>query len=145
MEKTDEECKGVLVLATVKGDVHDIGKNLVDIILTNNGYNVVNLGIKQPIDDILRSWEETKADAIGMSGLLVKSTLIMRDNLELMNERGINVPVILGGAALNRRYVDADLIPLYEGKLFYARDAFDGLHAMDQLTGGQQSSESSES
>jgi 5-methyltetrahydrofolate--homocysteine methyltransferase len=121
------------VLATVKGDVHDIGKNLVDIILTNNGYKVVNLGIKQPIDDILRSWEETKADAIGMSGLLVKSTLIMRDNLELMNERGINVPVILGGAALNRRYVDQDLIPLYEGQLFYARDAFDGLHAMDSL------------
>ena len=126
--------KGTLVLATVKGDVHDIGKNLVDIILTNNGYKVVNLGIKQPIDDILRAWEETKADAIGMSGLLVKSTLVMRDNLELMNERGINVPVILGGAALNRRYVDADLIPLYKGELFYARDAFDGLHAMDELT-----------
>jgi 5-methyltetrahydrofolate--homocysteine methyltransferase len=134
MEKADATNKGTMVLATVKGDVHDIGKNLVDIILTNNGYKVVNLGIKQPIDDILRSWEETKADAIGMSGLLVKSTLIMRDNLELMNERGINVPVILGGAALNRRYVDNDLIPLYDGKLFYARDAFDGLHAMDQLT-----------
>jgi 5-methyltetrahydrofolate--homocysteine methyltransferase len=134
MEKADSTNKGTMVLATVKGDVHDIGKNLVDIILTNNGYKVVNLGIKQPIDEILRSWEETKADAIGMSGLLVKSTLIMRDNLELMNERGINVPVILGGAALNRKYVDADLIPLYNGKLFYARDAFDGLHAMDQLT-----------
>ena len=134
MEKAETTNKGTLVLATVKGDVHDIGKNLVDIILTNNGYKVVNLGIKQPIDDILRSWEETNADAIGMSGLLVKSTLIMRDNLELMNERGINVPVILGGAALNRRYVDADLIPLYKGKLFYARDAFDGLHAMDELT-----------
>jgi 5-methyltetrahydrofolate--homocysteine methyltransferase len=134
MEKVEGSNKGVLVLATVKGDVHDIGKNLVDIILTNNGYKVVNLGIKQPIDDILRAWEETKCDAIGMSGLLVKSTLIMRDNLELMNERGINVPVILGGAALNRRYVDADLIPLYNGKLFYARDAFDGLHAMDELT-----------
>ncbi|MGE3468441.1 MAG: methionine synthase, partial [Pyrinomonadaceae bacterium] len=134
MEKVEGSNKGVLVLATVKGDVHDIGKNLVDIILTNNGYKVINLGIKQPIDDILRSWEETKAHAIGMSGLLVKSTLIMRDNLELMNERGINVPVILGGAALNRRYVDNDLIPLYDGKLFYARDAFDGLHAMDELT-----------
>src|SRR4029077_1817593 len=84
--------------------------------------------------DILRSWEETKADAIGMSGLLVKSTLVMRDNLELMNERGINVPVILGGAALNRRYVEGDLVPLYKGDLFYARDAFDGLHAMDKLT-----------
>jgi 5-methyltetrahydrofolate--homocysteine methyltransferase len=129
-----ESNKGVLVLATVKGDVHDIGKNLVDIILTNNGYKVINLGIKQPVDDILKAYEETKCDAIGMSGLLVKSTLVMRDNLEIMNERGINVPVILGGAALNRRYVDNDLVPLYEGRLFYARDAFDGLHAMDLLT-----------
>lgn len=144
MEKVEGSNKGVLVLATVKGDVHDIGKNLVDIILTNNGYKVVNLGIKQPIDDILRAWEETNCDAIGMSGLLVKSTLVMRDNLELMNDRGINVPVILGGAALNRRYVDADLIPLYNGKLFYARDAFDGLHAMDELT-NKESVESVES
>ena len=134
MEKVEGSNKGVLVLATVKGDVHDIGKNLVDIILTNNGYKVINLGIKQPIDDILRAAEESNCDAIGMSGLLVKSTLIMRDNLELMNERGIKTPVILGGAALNRRYVDADLIPLFDGKLFYARDAFDGLHAMDELT-----------
>lgn len=134
LDKVEGVEKGTLVLATVKGDVHDIGKNLVDIILTNNGYKVVNLGIKQPVDDILRAWEETKADAIGMSGLLVKSTLVMRDNLELMNERRISVPVILGGAALNRRYVDNDLIPLYNGKLFYARDAFDGLHAMDSLT-----------
>jgi 5-methyltetrahydrofolate--homocysteine methyltransferase len=136
MDKVEGSNKGVLVLATVKGDVHDIGKNLVDIILTNNGYKVINLGIKQPIDEILRSYEETKADAIGMSGLLVKSTLVMRDNLEIMNERSINVPVILGGAALNRRYVDADLVPLYEGRLFYARDAFDGLHAMDAVTKG---------
>ncbi len=134
MEKADSTNKGTMVLATVKGDVHDIGKNLVDIILTNNGYKVVNLGIKQPIDDILRAAAESKCDAIGMSGLLVKSTLIMRDNLEIMNDRGVDVPVILGGAALNRRYVDADLIPLYKGKLFYARDAFDGLHAMDELT-----------
>lgn len=134
MEKAEATNKGTMVLATVKGDVHDIGKNLVDIILTNNGYKVVNLGIKQPIDDILNAFEETKCDAIGMSGLLVKSTLIMRDNLEIMNQRGINVPVILGGAALNRRYVDQDLIPLYKGQLFYARDAFDGLHAMDELT-----------
>src|SRR5687768_3895183 len=145
MERVEGSNKGVLVLATVKGDVHDIGKNLVDIILTNNGYKVVNLGIKQPIDEILRSWEETKADAIGMSGLLVKSTLIMRDNLEIMNERGINVPVILGGAALNRRYVDNDLIPLYDGKLFYARDAFDGLHAMDKLTGAERGVRTAES
>src|SRR5687768_7363110 len=134
MEKADSTNKGTMVLATVKGDVHDIDKNLVDIILTNNGYKVVNLGIKQPIDEILRAWAETNADAIGMSGLLVKSTLIMRDNLQIMNERGINVPVILGGAALNRRYVDNDLVPLFNGKLFYARDAFDGLHAMDELT-----------
>lgn len=131
-----ETSKGVMVLATVKGDVHDIGKNLVDIILTNNGYTVHNIGIKQSIDDILKSYYETKADAIGMSGLLVKSTLIMRDNLEIMNERGVNVPVILGGAALNRKYVDNDLVPLYKGKLFYARDAFDGLHAMDEITSG---------
>ena len=134
MEKVEGSQKGKMILATVKGDVHDIGKNLVDIILTNNGYDVVNLGIKQPIDDILKAQEEHKGDAIGMSGLLVKSTLIMRDNLEIMNERGLNVPVILGGAALNRRYVDNDLVPLYNGKLFYARDAFDGLHAMDLLT-----------
>lgn len=135
MEKVEgEQSKGVMVLATVKGDVHDIGKNLVDIILTNNGYRVVNLGIKQTIDDIINAVSQTQCDAIGMSGLLVKSTLVMRDNLEIMNERGINIPVILGGAALNRKYVDSDLIPLYNGKLFYARDAFDGLHAMDQLT-----------
>jgi 5-methyltetrahydrofolate--homocysteine methyltransferase len=134
MDRVEGSNKGTMVLATVKGDVHDIGKNLVDIILTNNGYKVVNLGIKQPIDDILRAWEEIKADAIGMSGLLVKSTLVMRDNLEIMNERGIKVPVILGGAALNRKYVDGDLVPLYNGRLFYARDAFDGLHAMDDLT-----------
>src|SRR5690606_19430339 len=124
MERVEGVNKGTLVLATVKGDVHDIGKNLVDIILTNNGYKVVNLGIKQSIDAILDSFAETKADAIGMSGLLVKSTLVMRDNLEIMNDRGINAPVILGGAALNRRYVENDLIPLFNGPLYYARDAF---------------------
>ncbi|MDT5121652.1 MAG: 5-methyltetrahydrofolate--homocysteine methyltransferase [Acidobacteriota bacterium] len=128
--------KGTMVLATVKGDVHDIGKNLVDIILTNNGYKVVNLGIKQLIEDILRAAQEHNADAIGMSGLLVKSTLIMRDNLELMNERGISVPVVLGGAALTRRYVEDDLRSIYNGVLFYAKDAFAGLHTMDELTGG---------
>jgi 5-methyltetrahydrofolate--homocysteine methyltransferase len=141
MDKVEGESnKGVMVLATVKGDVHDIGKNLVDIILTNNGYKVVNLGIKQPVDEILKAFAETKCDAIGMSGLLVKSTLVMRDNLEIMNERGINVPVVLGGAALNRRYVDDELVPLYNGKLFYARDAFDGLHAMDSLAAGKSES-----
>jgi 5-methyltetrahydrofolate--homocysteine methyltransferase len=127
--------KGTMVLATVKGDVHDIGKNLVDIILTNNGYKVINLGIKQSIENILQAHDEHKADAIGMSGLLVKSTLVMKENLELMNERGIKVPVVLGGAALNRRYVDDDLKPLYKGQLFYARDAFAGLHTMDKLAG----------
>lgn len=135
-KKGGATAKGTMVLATVKGDVHDIGKNLVDIILTNNGYKVINLGIKQPIEEILRASEEHGADAIGMSGLLVKSTLIMRDNLELMNERGIRVPVVLGGAALTRRYVEDDLKTLYNGQLFYARDAFDGLHTMDALTGG---------
>ena len=136
-KKGGATAKGTMVLATVKGDVHDIGKNLVDIILTNNGYKVVNLGIKQAIEDILRASEEHKADAIGMSGLLVKSTLIMRDNLELMNERDIRVPVVLGGAALTRRYVEDDLKTLYKGQLFYAKDAFDGLHTMDALTGGK--------
>jgi len=145
MEKVEGSAKGKMILATVKGDVHDIGKNLVDIILTNNGYSVVNLGIKQGIDDILHAYQEHKGDAIGMSGLLVKSTLIMRDNLEIMNERGINVPVILGGAALNRKYVDNDLVPLYNGKLFYARDAFDGLHAMDKLTNPESEVQSAES
>src|ERR1051326_4741899 len=136
-KKGGATAKGIMVLATVKGDVHDIGKNLVDIILTNNGYKVHNLGIKQPIEAILQASEETHADAIGMSGLLVKSTLIMKENLELMNERGLSVPVVLGGAALNRRYVDEDLKSLYPGTLFYARDAFDGLHIMDALMGGQ--------
>jgi 5-methyltetrahydrofolate--homocysteine methyltransferase len=135
-KKGGATAKGTLVLATVKGDVHDIGKNLVDIILTNNGYKVVNLGIKQPIDNILQAQEEHKADAIGMSGLLVKSTLIMKDNLDLMNERGITVPVILGGAALTRKYVNEDLKSIYKGTLYYAGDAFAGLHTMDKLVGG---------
>ena len=134
-KKGGATAKGTMVLATVKGDVHDIGKNLVDIILTNNGYKVHNLGIKQPIDSILNAYEEHGADAIGMSGLLVKSTLIMKENLELMNERGIKVPVVLGGAALTRRYVEDDLKSLYHGQLFYARDAFAGLHTMDLLAG----------
>ncbi|MFM8441364.1 MAG: methionine synthase, partial [Acidobacteriota bacterium] len=136
MEKVEGvSSKGQLVLATVKGDVHDIGKNLVDIILTNNGYKVHNIGIKQTIEEILTALKETGSDAVGMSGLLVKSTLIMRDNLEIMNDRGIAVPVILGGAALNRKYVEGELEPLYKGKLFYARDAFDGLRAMDEVMG----------
>lgn len=135
-KKGGATAKGTMVLATVKGDVHDIGKNLVDIILTNNGYRVINLGIKQTIDTILNAFEEHKADAIGMSGLLVKSTLIMKDNLEVMNERGVGAPVVLGGAALTRKYVEDDLKSLYKGTLFYARDAFAGLHTMDKLMAG---------
>ncbi len=136
MEKIEGEdnSKGRIVLATVKGDVHDIGKNLVDIILTNNGYEVHNLGIKVPISDMLKAAEETKAHAIGMSGLLVKSTLIMRENLEELNARGLaEVPVLLGGAALTRSYVERDLREVYEGRLFYGKDAFEGLHTMDRL------------
>ena len=137
MDRVEGVQKGTMVLATVKGDVHDIGKNLVDIILTNNGYKVVNLGIKQPIESILSAYEEHRADAIGMSGLLVKSTLIMRENLELMNERNTLPPVVLGGAALTRRYVEDDLAPIYEGTLFYANDAFAGLHIMDRIGSGR--------
>ena len=135
MEKADQGGKGRIVLATVKGDVHDIGKNLVDIILTNNGYEVHNLGIKVALAEMLAKAEEVKADAIGMSGLLVKSTLIMRENLEELNIRGLaeRVPVILGGAALTRRYVERDLREIYEGRVFYGKDAFEGLRTMDKL------------
>jgi len=126
--------KGRLVIATVKGDVHDIGKNLVDIILTNNGYEVFNLGIKVPIADMVAKVKEVEADALGMSGLLVKSTLVMRENLVELNELGLaNVPVLLGGAALTRTYVEKDLREIYQGRLFYGRDAFEGLHVMDRL------------
>ena len=136
MDKAESTSKGVMVLATVKGDVHDIGKNLVDIILTNNGYRVINLGIKVPIETMLRNAEEQGADAIGMSGLLVKSTLVMKENLEVMNERKITIPVILGGAALTRRYVEQDLKTVYSGKVLYANDAFDGLRLMGQIVSG---------
>jgi 5-methyltetrahydrofolate--homocysteine methyltransferase len=135
MERTDASGKGTIVLATVKGDVHDIGKNLVDIILSNNGYTVVNLGIKQPISSIVEAAEEHEADVVGMSGLLVKSTVVMKDNLLEMNTRGLaaRFPVILGGAALTRSYVEADLREVYEGEVRYARDAFEGLRLMDAL------------
>ncbi len=133
MERVEGASKGTMVLATVKGDVHDIGKNLVDIILTNNGYKVVNLGIKVPVEQMLQAVGEHKAEAIGMSGLLVKSTLIMKENLEVLNERGITLPVVLGGAALTRRYVEDDLRAIYRGKLSYANDAFDGLHFMEEI------------
>ncbi len=132
MEKGEASGKGRIVLATVKGDVHDIGKNLVEIILRNNGYDTINLGIKQPIDAILASAEANHADAIGMSGLLVKSTVIMKDNLAEMNARGLaDYPVLLGGAALTRSYVEDDLRELYDGNVFYCRDAFDGLKLLD--------------
>ncbi|WP_371597249.1 methionine synthase [Streptomyces sp. NBC_00564] len=137
MEKSDAEGKGTIVLATVRGDVHDIGKNLVDIILSNNGYNVVNLGIKQPVSAILDAAQEHRADVIGMSGLLVKSTVIMKENLQELNQRKMaaDYPVILGGAALTRAYVEQDLYEIYEGEVRYARDAFEGLRLMDALIG----------
>jgi 5-methyltetrahydrofolate--homocysteine methyltransferase len=133
MARTDEAGKGKIVLATVKGDVHDIGKNLVDIILSNNGYDVVNIGIKQPISAILTAAEENDVDVIGMSGLLVKSTVVMRDNLAELNSRGLagRWPVLLGGAALTRAYVEQDLASLFDGQVRYARDAFEGLRLMD--------------
>ncbi|MEY4311221.1 MAG: hypothetical protein RLZ71_1147, partial [Actinomycetota bacterium] len=135
IEKTEDAGKGKILLATVRGDVHDIGKNLVDIILSNNGFDTVNIGIKQPINDILREAEEHNVDVIGMSGLLVKSTIIMRENLEEMNARGVaeRFPVILGGAALTRSFVEQDLAEIYEGDVRYARDAFEGLKLMDLL------------
>ena len=135
IEKTDDTGKGRILLATVRGDVHDIGKNLVDIILSNNGFETVNIGIKQPINEIIRAAEENEVDVIGMSGLLVKSTQIMRENLEEMNLRGLATrwPVILGGAALTRSFVEQDLAEIYEGEVRYARDAFEGLRLMDAL------------
>ena len=138
MERIEGQEKGTIVLATVKGDVHDIGKNLVDIILTNNGYKVVNLGIKQPIASILEAAIKHKADVVGMSGLLVKSTVVMRENLEEMSRQGVDVPVILGGAALTRRYVEDDCVRSYaSGRVAYARDAFDGLDLMEKVVSGR--------
>ncbi|MCZ7529152.1 MAG: methionine synthase [Acidimicrobiia bacterium] len=138
MDKADSGGKGRVVLGTVKGDVHDIGKNLVDIILTNNGYEVHNLGIKVPIPDFVEKVKEVDADAVGMSGLLVKSTIIMRDNLIELNDRELaDIPVLLGGAALTRNYVERDLREVYEGRLFYGKDAFEGLRTMDTLIEGK--------
>ncbi len=137
MERIEGDTRGKIVLATVRGDVHDIGKNLVDIILSNNGYTVYNLGIKQPIERILEVAKEHKPDAIGLSGLLVKSTVIMRENLEEMNRRGIDLPVILGGAALTRSYVEDDCRAIYNGALYYAKDAFEGLHTMARVVEGE--------
>jgi len=134
MERSDQGGKAKVVLATVKGDVHDIGKNLVDIIFTNNGYDVVNLGIKVGVSEMIAAAEQHQADVLGMSGLLVKSTLVMRENLEELNERGLShIPVLLGGAALTRTYVERDLRQVYRGRVFYGRDAFEGLRTMDRL------------
>ena len=135
MEKTGDEGRGTMLLATVKGDVHDIGKNLVDIILTNNGYRVVNIGIKQTINQIIDGATESNADAIGMSGLLVKSTVIMKENLEEITARGLDQrwPIVLGGAALTRAYVEQDLAAIFPGEVRYARDAFEGLRLMDSI------------
>ena len=138
MEKADSGGKGRVVIGTVKGDVHDIGKNLVDIILTNNGYEVVNLGTKVPLTEFVDRATEVEADAIGMSGLLVKSTIIMRENLEELNDRGLDrIPVLLGGAALTRNYVERDLREVYKGRVFYGKDAFEGLRTMDTLIDGK--------
>ncbi len=140
MEKADSGGKGRVVIGTVKGDVHDIGKNLVDIILTNNGYEVVNLGTKVPLTEFVDKATEVDADAIGMSGLLVKSTIIMRENLEELNDRGLDrIPVLLGGAALTRNYVERDLREVYKGRVFYGKDAFEGLRTMDTLIEGKRS------
>ena len=137
MEKIEGQQKGTIVLATVKGDVHDIGKNLVDIILTNNGYRVINLGIKQPISNIISAVREHKADAVGMSGLLVKSTVIMKENLEELTREKVSIPVLLGGAALTRAFVEDDCVAAYDGgRVAYARDAFDGLGLMDKVMTG---------
>ncbi|MFM1796055.1 MAG: hypothetical protein RLZZ340_732, partial [Actinomycetota bacterium] len=135
MEKTSDAGRGRILLATVKGDVHDIGKNLVDIILSNNGYQVVNIGIKQTINQIIDAAQENEVDAIGMSGLLVKSTVIMKENLEELTARGLDQkwPIVLGGAALTRAFVEQDLAEIYEGEVRYARDAFEGLKLMDAL------------
>ena len=135
MEKTDDEGRGTMLLATVKGDVHDIGKNLVDIILSNNGYTVVNIGIKQTINQIIDAAQEANVDAIGMSGLLVKSTVIMKENLEELTNRGLaeKWPVVLGGAALTRAFVEQDLAGMFPGEVRYARDAFEGLRLMDSI------------
>jgi len=138
MDRDEDASRGSMVLATVRGDVHDIGKNLVDIILTNNGYTIYNLGIKQPIQKILEVALEHNPDAIGMSGLLVKSTVIMRENLQEMNARGITTPVLLGGAALNRKYVESDCRQTFDGALYYAKDAFEALDVMARIKAGEE-------
>ncbi|MEO1447015.1 MAG: B12-binding domain-containing protein, partial [Cyanobacteria bacterium J06635_11] len=139
--EADDSGKGTVVIATVKGDVHDIGKNLVDIILSNNGYKVVNIGIKQPVDNIIAAYQEHNADCIAMSGLLVKSTAFMKDNLQAFNEHGIEVPVILGGAALTPKFVHGDCQNAYNGQVIYGKDAFADLHFMDALMPAKKANE----
>ncbi len=136
LPKKEKESQTTLILGTVKGDVHDVGKNLVDILLTNNGFKVVNIGIKADLEDFLKAFEEHNADAIGMSGLLVKSTQVMLENLQQMKKKGIDAPVLLGGAALTKRFVDEYCRPAYEGPIFYCRDAFDGIVAMSRIEEG---------
>ena len=136
MKKEEKHARGRIVLATVKGDVHDIGKNLVDIILTNNGWSVHNIGIKQTIEDIVQAWRDTGSDAIGMSGLLVKSVMVMEENLRILNEMNIDVPILLGGAPLSRHYAESHLRSVYNGQLYYGKDAFDGLRICNVLADG---------
>ena len=133
LTKQEKDTDTTLVIGTVKGDVHDVGKNLVDIILSNNGFKVVNVGIKTELDTYVDAYKEHSAQAIGMSGLLVKSTAVMKDNLEAMAAQGIDTPVLLGGAALTRSFVDDFCRPVYNGPIFYCRDAFDGVVAMSRI------------
>ncbi len=136
LPKKEKETDTTLVLGTVKGDVHDVGKNLVDIILTNNGFKVINLGIKVELDDFIKTLKESDASAIGMSGLLVKSTQVMKENLEALKAAGITVPILLGGAALTRAFIDDFCRPFYDGSIFYCKDAFDGVTAMGRIEAG---------
>ncbi|HEY9204264.1 MAG TPA: vitamin B12 dependent-methionine synthase activation domain-containing protein, partial [Sulfurimonas sp.] len=136
LPKIDKKVDTTLILGTVKGDVHDVGKNLVDIILSNNGYKVINLGIKVELDDFVKTLKESNADAIGMSGLLVKSTQVMKENLEALQREGIKIPVLLGGAALTRSFIDDFCRPFYDGPIFYCKDAFDGVTSMSRIEAG---------
>ncbi len=133
MDKKEIVSKGSILIATVQGDVHDIGKNLVDIILSNNGYEVVNLGIRQSIGSIIQSYKKNPTTCIGLSGLLVQSVLVMKENLEVLNNMGITPPIILGGAALTKNFVEKELKPLYKGEVFYAEDAFEGMQIIDKV------------
>ena len=136
LPKMDKESETTLILGTVKGDVHDVGKNLVDIILSNNGFKVVNIGIKADIDEFIKSYDEHKATAIGMSGLLVKSTNVMKENLEKLQSVGLKVPVLLGGAALTDNFIEDYCRPIYDGPIFYCKDAFEGIEAMSRIEKG---------